>query len=137
MFRKKTTGFKLMVVTLALMVALAGLSTQAGASPTAEKKLTVGYVQAGPSICWQLSAEGCVAAGKLAKIDVNVLCSEGKPDKEPTNIEHFITKKVDAILVFATNGETAQQGAKLAVQRCQDPLLSRWIGRMTHERLLD
>lgn len=114
MFRKKTTGFKLMVVTLALMVALAGLSTQAGASPTSEKKLTVGYFQAGPSICWQLSPEGCVAAGKLAKIDVNVLCSEGKPDKEPTNIEHFITKKVDAILVFTTNGETAQQGAKLA-----------------------
>jgi ribose transport system substrate-binding protein len=101
------------VVTLALIAAFA--VAQAGATGKAEsKKFTVGYVQAGPSIYWQLSAEGCVAAGKLANIDVIVLSSEGKPDKELVNIEDFIAKKVDAIMVFTTNGETAQQGAKLA-----------------------
>ena len=73
-----------------------------------------GYVQAGSSIYWQLSAEGCVAAGKLAGIDVKVQNSNGDPQKELSNIEDFIAQKVNAIMVFTTNGETAQQGAKLA-----------------------
>jgi ribose transport system substrate-binding protein len=114
MSRKSSIAFRLGVTSLALVFFFIGIVANVGASGKSEQQYTVGYVQAGPSIYWQLSAEGCVAAGKLANINVIVLSSDGKPDKELANIEDFIAKKVDAIMVFTTNGETAQQGAKLA-----------------------
>ena len=77
-------------------------------------KYTIGYSQAGPSIYYQRSAKGCKAAGKVAGAKVLVLNAENSAEKELEIVEDFITKKVDAIIVFTLNGASAQKEAQLA-----------------------
>lgn len=78
------------------------------------KKFVIGYSQAGPSIYYQLSGEGCKAAGKVAGAEVIVLNAGNSAEKELAIVEDFIAKKVDAIVVFTLNAASAQKEAQLA-----------------------
>ena len=81
----------------------------------------IGYIQTSPDAYYQMqadSAKGVVdyinANEKDFGVEMTFVISEGKPEKELSNIEDFIAQKFDAIIDFTIAAETAQRGAQLA-----------------------
>ena len=125
------------LVLLLIMLMVAGCSSTASSSTTKQTEVTttagtttiqttsaetpaknladivIGYIQAGPAPYYQASADGAVAAIKLVGARSVVLNSEGKPEKEMSNVEDLVSKKVDAIVLFTTNADTAQRAAEI------------------------
>lgn len=78
-----------------------------------DKEFNVGFVQTGPEFYYQRQADGFKAAMETAGVNTTVLNSEGNAEKERANIELLVTKNVDAIAMFATSSNGAQQAAQL------------------------
>ena len=99
-----------------LVLALAMLLTVASACapvPAAQPK-TIGYIQGGPELWQQSQADAAKYAAEKLGYKFIGLNSEYKPEKELSNAEDLIAKKVDAIMMFTVNGETGQKVAQMA-----------------------
>ena len=99
-----------------LVLAPAMLLTVASACapvPAAQPK-TIGYIQGGPELWQQSQADAAKYAAEKLGYKFIGLNSEYKPEKELSNAEDLIAKKVDAIMMFTVNGETGQKVAQMA-----------------------
>jgi ABC-type sugar transport system substrate-binding protein len=67
--------------------------------------ITIGYVQAGPAPYYQASADATAAA--IAKVSAKsiILNSQDSPQREISNVEDLVARRVNAILVFTTNSD--------------------------------
>jgi ribose transport system substrate-binding protein len=101
---------------LALAVALGALSACASIPQAAQpaKPFKIGYIAAGTEMYYACQESGIRKAAKDKGIDLVVLNSEGKADKELANMEDMIAKKVDMILIMTTNAAAGQKGLQLA-----------------------
>ena len=77
------------------------------------KKITVGYIMGGPEAWQQSESDGVQAACKKLGYNFVSLNSEYTPEKEISNIEDLISKKVTAIIEFTVNSESGQKAAKM------------------------
>ena len=130
----KTRWFALRVLSLiivlsilvAALVACAVPATQQAASATAvpataapataepEKKPTIGYIAAGTEYYYQCQESGIRKKAKELGVDLLVLNSEGKADKELSNMEDMISKNADMVLMMTTNAAAGQKALQLA-----------------------
>jgi ribose transport system substrate-binding protein len=79
-----------------------------------EENWTIGYIAAGTEYYYQCQESGVRKAAKDAGVELIVLNSGGKADKEISNMEDMIAKKVDVILIMTTNAAAGQQALQLA-----------------------
>jgi len=115
--KKKMMRILIVAIVLCMTVVVFASCGTANQSSGGTKDLAdvhIGYVQAGPEPYYQTSANGAIAAGEKVGIKMTVLNSESTPSKEMSNVQDLIAMKVDAIIVFTTNSDSAQEEAKLA-----------------------
>jgi len=98
-------------IVLAIIVVFNGCSR---GKSDGNKKITVGFVSAGPDDYYNVSAEVIRLAGKARGWDVIILNSEYVPEKEISNVEDLIARGVDGILIIAANTESAQTATQRA-----------------------
>ncbi|MFD1199116.1 sugar ABC transporter substrate-binding protein [Brucella gallinifaecis] len=83
-------------------------------SNTAALAEDIGFVLAGPDIFYATEAETFTNLAKKAGHNVTVANSEYSPSKELANVEDFIARKVDAIVLLTANAEAGTQAAERA-----------------------
>lgn len=74
----------------------------------------IGFVLAGPDTFYATEAETFTILAKEAGHNVTVANSEYSPSKELANVEDFIARKVDAIVLLTANAEAGSQAAERA-----------------------
>ena len=85
-----------------------------GAGETSKKKAyTFGHIMPGPDPWYQADLDAVNHCAKLVGAKVVALNSEYKPEKEISNVEDLIARKVDAIMLFSQTADLASQAAKL------------------------
>jgi ribose transport system substrate-binding protein len=100
------------VLAVAMLLTMASGCVSAPAAQPSEK--TIGYIQGGPELWQQSQADAAKYAAEKLGYKFIGLNSEYKPEKELSNAEDLIAKKVDAIMMFTVNGETGQKVAQMA-----------------------
>jgi ribose transport system substrate-binding protein len=88
-------------------------AASAPAAAPAAKVYTIGYIQGGPELWQQSQADAAKYAAEKIGMKFIGLNSEYKPEKELSNAEDLVAKKVDAIVMFTVNGETGQKVAQM------------------------
>jgi ribose transport system substrate-binding protein len=78
------------------------------------KAYTIGHIMPGPDPWYQADLDAVTYCAKLVGANVVALNSELKPEKEISNVEDLISRKVDAILLDSMSGDLASQAVKLA-----------------------
>lgn len=101
-----------LVLALAMLLTVASACAPVPAAKPSEK--TIGYIQGGPEQWQQSQADAAKYAAEKLGYKFIGLNSEYKPEKELSNAEDLIAKKVDAIMMFTVNGETGQKVAQMA-----------------------
>ncbi len=95
------------IITILGIIALATVAQ-------AKKQIHIGYVMAGPDIYYRTSADVFTQLGAKLDWDVSVTSSEYTATKEVANVEDFIAKGVDAIVLVTANAEVATINAAKA-----------------------
>jgi ABC-type sugar transport system substrate-binding protein len=80
----------------------------------AKKQVHIGYVMAGPDIYYRTSADVFIELSKKMDWEVSVTSSEYTATKEVANVEDFISKGVDAIVLVTANAEVGTKNAAKA-----------------------
>jgi ribose transport system substrate-binding protein len=123
--RCKQLAYLILVFTMIIMV-LTGCqsstktetTTAAGTTAAAEtakvEKLTVGYIMGGPDLWNQSQSDGIQYACKKLGYEFISVNSEYTSEKELSNAEDLISKKVNAIIMFTVNSVTGQKVAQLS-----------------------
>jgi ribose transport system substrate-binding protein len=88
----------------------------------AGKKYTFGHIMPGPDPWYQADLDAVNYCAKLVGADIVALNSEYKPEKEISNVEDLIVRKVDAIMLFSQTADLASQAAKLC-NKAKIPLI--------------
>lgn len=96
--------------TLAAVVAAAALSMQGGAALAED----IGFVLAGPDIYYRTGEKVFTQLAEAAGHKVIVANSEYSPSKELANVEDFIARGVDAIVLVSANAEAGTEAARRA-----------------------
>ena len=89
-------------------------ATAVPATAVPEKKQTIGYIAAGTEYYYQCQESGIRKKAKELGVDLLVLNSEGKADKELSNMEDMISKNADMVLMMTTNAAAGQKALQLA-----------------------
>jgi ABC-type sugar transport system substrate-binding protein len=74
----------------------------------------IGFVLAGPDVFYATEAEAFSILAENAGHSVTVANSEYSPSKELANVEDFIARGVDAIVILTANAEAGTQAAERA-----------------------
>ena len=108
--------YKVMCMFMALAMLLGVLAACTTPPPAAApaKPPKIGYIAAGTEYYYQCQESGIRKKAKEMGVDLTVLNSEGKADKEISNMEDMISKKMDAILIMTTNAAAGQKALQLA-----------------------
>ena len=103
-------------ILVAVVAACAVPATQQAAPQAAAPAKTprIGYIAAGTEYYYQCQESGIRKKAKELGVDLLVLNSEGKADKEISNMEDMISKNVDMILTMTTNAAAGQKALQLA-----------------------
>jgi len=86
----------------------------AAAEPTAAKKWKVGYIVAGPQFYYACQESGVRKRAKDLGLDLVVLNSDQKAEKELSNMEDLLRQKVDIVVMQTQNSAVGQKAVKLA-----------------------
>jgi len=101
--------FNLKTMLMATTLAVASLGSTLAASAK-----DIGFVLAGPDVFYATEAETFTRLAKAAGNTVTVANSEYSPSKELANVEDFIARKVDAIVILTSKAEAGTEAAKRA-----------------------
>ncbi|MDR3484732.1 MAG: sugar ABC transporter substrate-binding protein [Bradyrhizobium sp.] len=101
--------YKVKTLLLATVLAVCSLGF---VSPTSAKD--IGFVLAGPDVFYATEADLFSKLAKAAGHSVTVANSEYSPSKELANVEDFIARRVDAIVLLTSKAEAGTQAAKRA-----------------------
>ncbi len=105
--KSKTNALKMGAITAAI------LSAASGHAVLAED---IGFVLAGPDIYYRTEADMFTVLAEAAGHDVTVANSEYSPSKELANVEDFIARGVDIIVLLSGNAESGTQAAERAAE---------------------
>ncbi len=108
---------KALVISLAAVVLLCSAALSFGAG-----KYTFGHIMPGPDPWYQADLDAVQYCAKLVGANIVALNSEYKPEKEISNVEDLIARKVDAIMLFSQTADLASQAAKLC-NKAKIPLI--------------
>ena len=92
--------------------ATAAPATSAGAASEtpSQKPLKIAYIQTGAFDYYQRGADGATLAAPALGVDLTVMNSDLKPEKELANVEDAISQKVDGIVLFSV-GKSSEEAA--------------------------
>ncbi|WP_018689582.1 sugar ABC transporter substrate-binding protein [Ahrensia kielensis] len=105
--KTKTNALKWGVIAAGLLTAVSGQAVQAE---------EIGFVLAGPDIYYRTEAEMFTKLAESAGHEVTVANSEYSPSKELANVEDFIARGVDIIVLLSGNAESGTQAAERATE---------------------
>lgn len=113
---KKALSFVLVGLFLSAALAFASGQKDQGSASGASGGATVqiGYILAGPDDYYKKGEQTFRALAERQGWKVTTVSSEYKPEKELANVNDFIVKKVNAIVLCTANSDTGAQAAKLA-----------------------
>lgn len=98
------------------MLAGCSSSSSKGTTPTAAKKIKVGFVQKTLENEFQKAlADGLVKAGEAKGWKVTVLDAKNSIENEQKNLETFVSQKYDVIFINVVDTKAATQGINAAV----------------------
>ncbi|MBU2867254.1 sugar ABC transporter substrate-binding protein [Pacificibacter marinus] len=103
--KTKTKALKMSAAALGLLTAMSGSAVMAE---------DIGFVLAGPDIYYRTEADMFTKLAKAAGHSVTVANSEYSPSKELANVEDFIARGVDVIVLLSGNAESGTQAAERA-----------------------
>ncbi len=107
---------RFVVAAVAVLLLCGALAFAAG------KKYTFGHIMPGPDPWYQADLDAVNQCAKLVGANIIALNSEYKPEKEISNVEDLIVRKVDAIMLFSQTADLASQAAKLC-NKAKIPLI--------------
>lgn len=110
----------LFLTLVSVSVVFAGGAKEEPGKTAGKPVYEIGYIQASSDAYYQMQADAAKLVveyinASVPEFDVKMyfVTSESRPEKELTNIEDFVSQKVDAIIDFTFAAETAQRGAQL------------------------
>lgn len=110
--RSRPAGALALAIALGVVASPAGVLAQdtSSASPVAGEPLTIAYIQTGPFDYYQRGVDGAQMAAPHLGVDLLVLNSDLKPEKEIANVEDAISQGVDGIVLFSV-GRASEEAA--------------------------
>ncbi|WP_417247629.1 sugar ABC transporter substrate-binding protein [Celeribacter sp.] len=105
--KAKTKALKMSAAALGLLTAVSGSAVMAE---------EIGFVLAGPDIYYRTEADMFTKLAEAAGHSVTVANSEYSPSKELANVEDFIARGVDVIVLLSGNAESGTQAAERATE---------------------
>ncbi|OUM87684.1 MAG: hypothetical protein BAA01_09800 [Bacillus thermozeamaize] len=83
---------------------------------TGDKKIVIGFSQGWSGITWlRIMREDILAAAKELGVEVQVSDGDNKAEKQLADIEDFISKKVDALIISTYQAQAIAPGAQKAL----------------------
>jgi ribose transport system substrate-binding protein len=82
--------------------------------PSSDGGVHIGYIMAGPDIYYRTAADTFKRLADKKGWKISTTSSEYSPSKEVSNVEDFIAKQVDVIILVTANAEVATKNAKKA-----------------------
>ena len=109
------TSLKKLLATALLVLLVAG--GLAGCSTDSKKGKIIGFSQGWSGITWtRIMREEVLDEGKKQGVTVNVSDGNNKPEKQLADIEDFISKKVDVLIISTYQAQAIASGVQRALK---------------------
>ncbi len=110
----RKTGHVALAGAIILLLSAAVVFANGAKEAPKAKAYTFGHIMPGPDPWYQADLDAVNYCAKLVGANIVALNSELKPEKEISNVEDLISRKVDAIMLCSMAGDLASQAVKLA-----------------------
>lgn len=113
----------MLVVVIVALLLIAGCSQGAsggqssgGSGKSGDKEIVIGFSQGWSGITWlRIMRDDVLRAAEAAGVTVQVSDGDNKPEKQLADIEDFISKKVDALLISTYQAQAIAPGVQKAM----------------------
>jgi len=111
---KKVYRILSLLLTILLLATCTTSVLAENALPKPLDEYVFGFVQAGVASYYQASADGFkYTVEEILGATARIVSSDFSADKEVSNVEDLLAQGVDAVVIFTTSGDSAQQAAQI------------------------
>ncbi|MFT5128672.1 MAG: ABC-type sugar transport system substrate-binding protein [Rhodothermales bacterium] len=103
-----------LLLTLTLILMGCGKTDGGADGKPAQPEVVIGYIMAGPDIYYRTAADTFTRLAEKKGWEVSTISSEYSAPKEVANVENFIAKQVDVIILVTVDADVATKNAKRA-----------------------